>query len=188
MTNADPLRHPGTRRTRQSRLPEWECCQVRRRSLRGPPSECRDRRRAHTTENARGPVPGHEGHRPAGLIGRRTRPRDAPDATGLAEHRHSTPLREPSTVAAPPTGGCRDAADTARCGYPVRLRPERDVHMAKAINPHDMRALALIDRALQDGRFSAESVAQINRAFEAARHAERRAIPPAPYWSERKAA
>jgi hypothetical protein len=60
--------------------------------------------------------------------------------------------------------------------------------MAKAINPHDMRALALIDRALQDGRFSAESVAQINRAFEAARHAERRTAPPAPHWSERKAA
>jgi hypothetical protein len=58
--------------------------------------------------------------------------------------------------------------------------------MAKATNPHDMRALALIDRALQDGRFSAESVAQINRAFEAARFAERGTA--APYWSERKAA
>ena len=46
--------------------------------------------------------------------------------------------------------------------------------MAQAINRHDAHALALIDRALRDGRFTAECVAQIHRAFEAARSAERR--------------
>lgn len=60
--------------------------------------------------------------------------------------------------------------------------------MAKAINRHDARALALIDRALADGRFSAESVAQINRAFEAARHEEHGSPAPAAHWADREAA
>ncbi len=50
--------------------------------------------------------------------------------------------------------------------------------MAEAINRHDAHALALIDRALRDGRFSAECVAQIHRAFEAARAAERHSATP----------
>jgi hypothetical protein len=60
--------------------------------------------------------------------------------------------------------------------------------MAHAINRHDARALALIDRALRDGRFSAESVAQIHRAFEAAREADRQTGPAAVHWSQREAA
>jgi hypothetical protein len=50
--------------------------------------------------------------------------------------------------------------------------------MAQAINRHDAHALALIDRALRDGRFTAECVAQIHRAFEAARAAERHSATP----------
>ena len=46
--------------------------------------------------------------------------------------------------------------------------------MAQAINRHDARALALIDRALMDGRFTAESVAEIHRALEAARRVDGR--------------
>jgi hypothetical protein len=46
--------------------------------------------------------------------------------------------------------------------------------MPQAINRHDAHALALIDRALRDGGFTAECVAQIHRAFEAARSADRR--------------
>ena len=46
--------------------------------------------------------------------------------------------------------------------------------MAQAINRHDVRALALIDRALMDGRFTAESVAEIHRALEAARRVDGR--------------
>lgn len=60
--------------------------------------------------------------------------------------------------------------------------------MAHAINRHDARALALIDRALKDGRFSAESVAQIHRAFEAARQADRQPGLSATDWSQRQAA
>jgi hypothetical protein len=50
--------------------------------------------------------------------------------------------------------------------------------MAQAINRHDAHALALIDRALRDGRFTAEHVAQIRRAFEAARAADRHSATP----------
>ena len=46
--------------------------------------------------------------------------------------------------------------------------------MPQAINRHDTHDLALIDRALRDGGFTAECVAQIHRAFEAARSADRR--------------
>ena len=57
---------------------------------------------------------------------------------------------------------------------PFGSNPKETPTMAQAINRHDAHALALIDRALRDGRFTAECVAQIHRAFEAARTAERR--------------
>jgi hypothetical protein len=40
--------------------------------------------------------------------------------------------------------------------------------MSDTITHHDARALALIDRALEEGRFSAESVTQISEALQAA--------------------
>ena len=57
---------------------------------------------------------------------------------------------------------------------PFGSNPKETPTMAQAINRHDAQALALIDRALRDGRFTAECVAQIHRAFEAARTAEQR--------------
>jgi hypothetical protein len=60
--------------------------------------------------------------------------------------------------------------------------------MAHAINRHDARALALIDRALMDGRFTAESVAEIHRALEAAQRAEGQPESGAPDWTRRRAA
>jgi hypothetical protein len=59
--------------------------------------------------------------------------------------------------------------------YPFGSNRKETPTMAQAINRHDAHALELIDRALRDGRFTAECVAQINRAFEAARAAERHA-------------
>jgi predicted HD phosphohydrolase len=44
--------------------------------------------------------------------------------------------------------------------------------MSDTITHHDARALALIDRALEEGRFSAESVTQISQALQAAIRAD----------------
>jgi hypothetical protein len=44
--------------------------------------------------------------------------------------------------------------------------------MSDPINRHDARALALIDHALNEGRFTAELVEQIREALASASHAE----------------
>jgi hypothetical protein len=44
--------------------------------------------------------------------------------------------------------------------------------MSDQIDHHDAQALALIDRALSERRFTAELVAQISEALAAASHAE----------------
>ena len=52
-----------------------------------------------------------------------------------------------------------------------RLQP-KERPMSDPINRHDARALALIDHALTEGRFTAELVEQIREALASASHAE----------------
>jgi hypothetical protein len=126
--------------------------------------------------------------RPAGWV-------DRPRAPGVSPGR----CRPPSNIITVPEiarpqplplerGVAASAGAWHRAITPFGSNRKETQTMAKAINRHDARALALIDRALADGRFSADSVAQIHRAFEAARHEERSSPAPAAHWSQREAA
>ena len=71
-----------------------------------------------------------------------------------------------------PVWGLQSPARTGRLGATPIGSNRKSAPMSDPINRHDARALALIDHALNEGRFTAELVEQIREALASASHAE----------------
>ena len=76
-----------------------------------------------------------------------------------------------------PRLGLAIACATGQVGSDSIGSNRKSAPMSDPINRHDARALALIDHALNEGRFTAELVEQIREALASASHAETDSSP-----------